>query len=313
MSVVNALWVERYRPQKISDCILPEKAKKVFQSFVDTNDMPNLMLAGPAGIGKTTVAKALCNELGYDVMVVNGSNEGRLIETFRTKVADFASSVSFTGSRKVVIIDEADYMNAESVQPALRNMIEEFHSNCGFIFTCNYPNRIIEPLHSRCTVVDFTIPTEEKQNIAVGMFKRVVSILEENGVKYEQKAVVELVKTYFPDFRRTLNELQRYSSTGTIDVGILSNASKDEMDKLIGFLKAKNFREMRVWVASTSTDIVSVCRRMYDTMYDNVKPEYIPQLILHMADYQFKDSFVADKEINMVAMLYTIMCDVEWK
>ena len=314
MSFDQMLYVEKYRPQTVADCILPKSTAEVAQSFVDTGKMPNLMLTGPAGTGKTTLAKALCKELGYDVMVINGSNEGRLIETLRTKITDFASSVSFSGSRKVVIIDEADYIPADTVQPALRNFIEEFHQNCGFILTCNFPKRIIDPLHSRTTVIDFTIPASERPAIAKGIYSRVLDILAENNVEADKKAVMEVVKQHFPDFRRTLNEIQRYAATGRIDTGILAAATSESYDELVGYLKAKNFREMRKWVATTADlSMASVTRKLYDCMYDVVDSQSIPQLVIDLADYQYKDSFVADKEINMVAMLTTVMMNSEFK
>ena len=314
MSFDHMLYVEKYRPQTVADCILPKSTAEIAQSFVDTGSMPNLLLTGPAGTGKTTLAKALCNELGYDVMVINGSNEGRLIETLRTKIMDFASAVSFSGARKVVIIDEADYIPADTVQPALRNFMEEFHNNCGFILTCNFPKRIIDPLHSRCTVIDYTIPADERPAIAKGIYTRVLDILAENNVEADKKAVMEVVKQHFPDFRRTLNEIQRYASTGRIDTGILASATAESYDELVGYLKAKNFRDMRKWVATTADlTMASVTRKLYDSMYDVVDPQSIPQLVIDLADYQYKDSFVADKEINMVAMLTTVMMNAEFQ
>lgn len=313
MSFEDMLFVEKYRPSKVEDCILPASTKEIAKSFVEKGSMPNLLLSGPAGTGKTTLAKALCNELGYDVMIINGSNEGRLIDTLRTKIMDFASSVSFTGARKVVILDEADYIPADTVQPALRNFMEEFHKNCGFILTCNFPNRIIEPLHSRTTGIDFTIPADERPALAKQIFTRVNNILDENNIESDKKAVMEVVKQHFPDFRRTLNEIQRYGATGRIDTGILTSATSESYDQLVGYLKSKNFREMRRWVATTaSLDMASVTRKLYDSMYDVVQPQSIPQLVIDIADFQYKDSFVADKEINMVAMLTTVMMNCEF-
>lgn len=313
MSIEHVLFVEKYRPQKVQDCILPARTLSVAQSFVDKGSIPNLLLSGPAGTGKTTLAIALCKELDYDYMVINGSNEGRLIDTLRTKVVDFASSVSFSGSRKIVILDEADYI-PDTVQAALRNFIEEFSRNCGFVLTCNFPNRIIEPLHSRTTTIDFTIPSEERPELAKKMFTRVMEILDENDITYDKKAVGAVVKQFFPDFRRTLNEIQRYASTGNIDSGILAVSGSTDISDLVKYLGEKDFKEMRRWVATTpNLEMSNLCRKLYDSAYDVCKPESIPQLVLILADYQYKHSFVADKEINIAAMCVQIMMDVEFK
>lgn len=310
----DIIWVEKYRPRTVDDCILPKNIESVARGFIEKGKLPNLLLSGSAGTGKTTLALALCNTLGYDTLMINGSNEGRLVETLRGKIADFASSVSFSGSRKVVIIDEADYTPADTVQAALRNFIEEFSSNCGFILTCNFPNRLIEPIHSRTTHIDYTIPPTEKSDMAKKMFSRVCDILSKENIEYDKKAVAEVIKINFPDFRRTLNDFQRYASTGKIDSGIFRNSSAEQIDELIKYLSEKDFSGMRKWVAnSTNMELHVVCRKLYDKMYDMLKPETIPQLVIDMADYQYKNSFVADKEINMVAMLTTIMMNCEFK
>lgn len=311
--IENILWVEKYRPRKVEDCILPKRTKENVISLVSSKSVPNLLLHGPAGTGKTTLAKALCEELEYDWIMINGSNEGRLIDTIRTKIVNFASTVSFSGNRKIVILDEADYSNSDSVQPALRNLIEEYSSNCGFIFTCNFPNKIIEPLHSRLSAIDFSIPNDEKVDLMKEIAKRSIQILKQENVDFVPKAIVDICSKFFPDFRRIINTLQKYSATGKIDEGILSNKFSDDINVLIGYLKEKNFGEIRKWVASTSNlDIASISRRLYDLSYDFVKKESIPQLILILADYSFKDSFAADKEINIVAMLVQILLEVEF-
>lgn len=310
----HMLWVERYRPQKVSECILPSATIASAQSFVDTGSIPNLILKGPAGTGKTTLAKALCRELGYTVMTINGSNEGRLIDTLRSKIMQFASTMSMEGTRKCVILDEADYIPADTVQPALRNFMEEFHTNCSFIMTCNFPNRIIDPLHSRCSSIDFSIPAEEKQDLFKQVFIRVAGILKENGVEYDKGAVAALIKRHFPDFRRILNELQRYSATGKIDEGILVNHIESGIDKLVEILREKNFKEMRQWVATTSElNMSNLGRALYNRMYDVCEPNSMPQLVLDIADFAFKEQFVADREINTAAFLTTVMMNVEFK
>jgi len=309
----HLLWTEKYRPKSIDDCILPERLKKPFQEYVNQSNIPNLLLSGGAGVGKTTVAKAMCEEIGCDVMVINGSDEGRLIDTFRTKIKNFASSMSLAGGRKVVIIDEADYCNAESVQPALRNFIEEFAGNCSFIFTCNYKNKLIEPLHSRCAVIDFALKNGEKAQMASAFMKRVQSVLQSENVEYDDKVVAELIKKHFPDFRRVINELQRYSQLGKIDIGILSQISDVTINDIIKYIKEKDFGAIRKWVASNDIDATAFYRKLYDNLYEVLKPQSIPQAVLILADYQYKGAFVADQEINTVACLTELMVGCEFK
>jgi DNA polymerase III delta prime subunit len=309
----HLLWTEKYRPKSIDDCILPERLKKPFQEYVNQSNIPNLLLSGGAGVGKTTVAKAMCEEIGCDVMVINGSDEGRLIDTFRTKIKNFASSMSLAGGRKVVIIDEADYCNAESVQPALRNFIEEFAGNCSFIFTCNYKNKLIEPLHSRCAVIDFALKNGEKAQMASTFMKRVVSILQSENIEYDDKVVAELIKKHFPDFRRVINELQRYSQLGKIDTGILSQIADVSINDIVKYIKDKDFGAIRKWVAYHEIDNTTLFRKLYDTLYDVLKPQSIPQAVLILADYQYKGAFVADQEINIVACLTELMVGCEFK
>ena len=309
----HLLWTEKYRPKSIDDCILPERLKKPFQEYVNQSNIPNLLLSGGAGVGKTTVAKAMCEEIGCDVMVINGSDEGRLIDTFRTKIKNFASSMSLAGGRKVVIIDEADYCNAESVQPALRNFIEEFAGNCSFIFTCNYKNKLIEPLHSRCAVIDFALKNGEKAQMASAFMKRIQSVLQSENVEYDDKVVAELIKKHFPDFRRVINELQRYSQLGKIDIGILSQISDVTINDIIKYIKEKDFGAIRKWVASNDIDATAFYRKLYDNLYEVLKPQSIPQAVLILADYQYKGAFVADQEINTVACLTELMVGCEFK
>jgi DNA polymerase III delta prime subunit len=309
----HLLWTEKYRPKSIDDCILPERLKKPFQEYVNQSNIPNLLLSGGAGVGKTTVAKAMCEEIGCDVMVINGSDEGRLIDTFRTKIKNFASSMSLAGGRKVVIIDEADYCNAESVQPALRNFIEEFAGNCSFIFTCNYKNKLIEPLHSRCAVIDFALKNGEKAQMASAFMKRIQSVLQSENVDYDDKVVAELIKKHFPDFRRVINELQRYSQLGKIDTGILSQISDVTINDIIKYIKEKDFGAIRKWVASNDIDATAFYRKLYDNLYEVLKPQSIPQAVLILADYQYKGAFVADQEINTVACLTELMVGCEFK
>ena len=309
----HLLWTERYRPKSINDCILPERLKKPFQEYVNQSNIPNLLLSGGAGVGKTTVAKAMCEEIGCDVMVINGSDEGRLIDTFRTKIKNFASSMSLAGGRKVVIIDEADYCNAESVQPALRNFIEEFAGNCSFIFTCNYKNKLIDPLHSRCAVIDFALKNGEKAQMASAFMKRIQSVLQSENVDYDDKVVAELIKKHFPDFRRVINELQRYSQLGKIDTGILSQISDVTINDIIKYIKEKDFGAIRKWVASNDIDATAFYRKLYDNLYEVLKPQSIPQAVLILADYQYKGAFVADQEINTVACLTELMVGCEFK
>ena len=309
----HLLWTEKYRPKSIDDCILPERLKKPFQEYVNQSNIPNLLLSGGAGVGKTTVAKAMCEEIGCDVMVINGSDEGRLIDTFRTKIKNFASSMSLAGGRKVIIIDEADYCNAESVQPALRNFIEEFAGNCSFIFTCNYKNKLIDPLHSRCAVIDFALKNGEKAQMASAFMKRIQSVLQSENVDYDDKVVAELIKKHFPDFRRVINELQRYSQLGKIDTGILSQISDVTINDIIKYIKEKDFGAIRKWVASNDIDATAFYRKLYDNLYEVLKPQSIPQAVLILADYQYKGAFVADQEINTVACLTELMVGCEFK
>ena len=306
------LWTEKYRPQTVGDCILPERLKVPFQEYVNQKQIPNLLLTGGAGVGKTTIAKAMCNEIGADYMVINGSDESG-IEVFRTKIKNFASSMSFSGGRKVIIIDEADYLNANSTQPALRNAIEEFASNCSFIFTCNFKNRIIDPLHSRCAVIDFNLKGEERQKTATEFLKRILSVLDSEKVEYDKKVIAELVMKHFPDFRRVINELQRYSQLGKIDVGILSQIGDFSITQIVKHLKEKDFAAIRKWAATTDIEPSTFYRKLYDNLYEILKPSSIPQIVIILADYQYKQAFVADQEINLVACLTQIMADGEFK
>ena len=304
------LWVEKYRPKKISDCILPIELKKTFQQFVDNKDVPNLLLTGGAGVGKTTVARAMLEELGADYLVINGSMNGD-INTLRNDIQQFASSVSFTGGRKYVILDEADYLNANSTQPALRNFMEEFSRNCGFILTCNFKQRIIEPLHSRCSVVDFKFAKSDIPKLASQFFKRTCKILDTENITYDKAVVADLVSKHMPDWRRVLNELQRYSVNGTIDSGIFVNLSDEKFKALVNILKARNFKEMRVWVAENSdSDSAALFRKFYDTVYSHVKPDSIPELVILIGKYQYQAAFAADHEINMAAFLTETMMSV---
>jgi len=309
---MKELWVEKYRPKTIEDTILPEDLKKIFQKFVDDEYVPNLLLSGSAGVGKTTVAKAMLEQCGFDYLVINGSLKGN-IDTLRTEIMNFASTVSLVGKRKYVILDEADYLNAQSTQPALRNFMEEYSKNCGFVLTCNFKNRIIEPLHSRCSVIEFRVPASLKPKLAMEFMKRVENILKEESVEYQQQVVAELIMKHFPDWRRTLNELQRYSAGGKIDTGILVAMSDENFDSLITFLKERNFKEVRKWVAQNQ-DIESTVlyRRLYDTAYEKLASKSVPQLVMHIADYSYKSAFVADQEINTVACLTEIMADCEF-
>ena len=308
----NLLWVETHRPQTIQECILPERLKKPFQEYVNQKNIPNLLLAGGPGVGKTTVAKAMCNEIGCDYMVINGSDESG-IDTFRVKIKNYASSMSLSGGRKVIIIDEADYLNPNSTQPALRNAIEEFSGNCSFIFTCNYKNRIIEPLHSRCAVIDFNLKGNEKAQMAKDFFGRIKQILQSENVSYDDKVVAELVKKHFPDFRRVINELQRYSQFGKIDTGILSQIANVSISEIVKHMREKDFSAIRKWVASGEYDANTVFRQIYDALYDIMKPHSIPQAVLIIADYQYKQAFVADGEINLVACLVELMGNCEFE
>jgi DNA polymerase III delta prime subunit len=308
----HLLWVEKHRPRTVSDCILPERLKTVFQEYVNQKQIPNLLLSGGAGVGKTTIAKAMCNEIDCDYMIINGSDESG-IDVFRNKIKSYASSMSFSGGRKVIIIDEADYLNPNSTQPALRNAIEEFASNCSFIFTCNYKNRIIDPLHSRCAVIDFSLQNGEKAQMASAFLKRIEFILDSEKVDYDKKVVAELIKKHFPDFRRVINELQRYSQLGKIDVGILSQIGDISITQIVKHLKEKDFTSVRKWAATTEIDNTTFFRKLYDSLYDIIKPQSIPQVVIILADYQYKQAFVADAEINLVACLTEIMANAEFK
>ena len=309
----NYLWCEKYRPDTIQKCILSSQLKDTFQQFVDDEHIPNLLLSGGPGVGKTTVAKAMLNQIGATHMMINGSEESG-IDVLRNKIKNFASTVSFDTNRKFVILDEADYLNPQSTQPALRGFIEEFHKNCGFILTCNFKNRIIEPIHSRCSVVEFRIPNEEKPKLAAQFFKRITEILEEENVKFNPKAVAGIIEKFFPDWRRCLNELQRYSASGEIDAGILVNISDENLKEMTGFLKEKEFGNMRKWVANNlDNDPTRIYRKIYDTLYERLEPASVPQLVLIIADYQYKSAFVADQEINLLACMTEIMSNVRFK
>lgn len=307
------LWVEKYRPKKVEDCILPDDLKNTFQSFVDQGEVPNLILAGGPGVGKTTVAKAMLEELGCDVLLINASLHGN-IDTIRTDVTKFASTVSFNDKRKYVIFDEADYMNANSTQPSLRGFIEEFSKNCGFIFTCNLKDRIIDAIHSRCSVVEFKIKTDDKPKLAVKFMKRMISILDEEGVEYEKPVLAELITKHIPDWRRVINECQNYAATGKIDVGILTNFSDKSFLDLLNSLKGKKFNDMRKWVSlNFDGDINHINQKMYNALDEHVENSSIPMAIVTMNEYAYKSAFVVDQEINLVAMLSEIMVDCEWK
>jgi DNA polymerase III delta prime subunit len=309
------LWVEKYRPKTIEECILPDNIKKTFQDFLDKGEVPNLLLAGPAGCGKTTVAKALCNQLGVDVYVINGSDEGRFLDTVRNTAKNFASTVSLssTAKHKVIIIDEADN-TTNDVQLLLRAFTEEFSGNCRFIFTCNFKNKIIEPLHSRCACIDFSTNSKSKPQLAAAFFKRIQEILAAESVEYDNKVLVELINKHFPDWRRVLNECQRYSSSGKIDSGILATFSDVKVNDLVKKLKEKDFPEVRKWVVNNLDNDTSVLlRRIYDACYDAMVPSSIPAAVLTLAKYQYQMAFVADQEINMLACLTEIMVECEFR
>jgi DNA polymerase III delta prime subunit len=307
----HLLWTEKYRPRTVEECILPERLKAVFQQYVNQKELPNLLLAGGAGVGKTTIAKAMCNEIGCDYMVINGSDENG-VDTIRVKIKNYASSVSLSGGRKVVILDEADYLTPNA-QAILRNAIEEFAANCSFIFTCNYKNKIIDPLHSRCAVIEFGLKNGEKAQMASAFFKRITHILNTEKVEFDEKVIAEVVKKHFPDFRRVINELQRYSKLGKIDVGILSQIGDISLTQIVKHLKEKDFTSVRKWAATSEIDNTTFFRKLYDALYDIAKPQSIPQAVLILADYQYKQAFVADHEINLVACLTEIMANVEFK
>jgi len=309
------LWVERYRPQTIEDCILPAATKKTFKEFLHKGEVPNLLLAGPPGVGKTTVAKALCNELGVDYYVINGSDEGRFLDTVRNQAKNFASTVSLssTAKHKVIIIDEADN-TGNDVQLLLRANIETFYSNCRFIFTCNYKNKIIEPLHSRCAVVDFSISGKAKAELALSFFNRLRTILEEEGIEYDKTVVVELINKHFPDWRRVLNECQRYSTGGKIDSAILASFSDVNINDLIKSLKEKNFTEVRKWVVNNlDNDSGVLLRRIYDALVTSLENNSVPAAVLIIAKYQYQIAFVADQEINLLAALTEVMVECNFK
>ena len=308
----DILWVERYRPSTIDELILPESIKTTFSEIISQGKIPNLILSGSAGTGKTSAAMVLCKSLNCDYIIINGSDEGRLIETLRNKLTQYCSSVSMSGGRKVVIIDEADYMTPDSVQPAMRGFIEKFSSNCSFIFTCNFKNRIIEPIHSRCAVIDYSA-TDPRQ-MAGEFLARCNFILKENEIEYEEPVVAELIMKHFPDFRRVLNELQRYSVSGNIDSGILLNISDANMNELAEALKTKNFKGVRSWVVNNlDNDPQKIYRKVYDKLYEKCDPNSIPQIILSIAEYQYKSAFVADQEINLMACLVEIMSNAKFK
>ena len=307
------LWVEKYRPKTVDETILPVDLKAVFQQFVDQGNIPNLILSGSAGVGKTTIAKAMLEQLECDYIVINGSMNGN-IDTLRNEILNFASTVSLSGGRKYVILDEADYLNANSTQPALRNFMEEFSRNCGFILTCNFKNRIIEPLHSRCSVIDFKISKKDMAKLAMQFMKRVNFILNTESIKYESAVVAEVIQKHFPDWRRVLNELQRYSSTGAIDSGILSNMQTTSIKGLVDLMKDKNYSEMRNWVnVNLDTDVNDLYRQFYDTAYEMLQTSSIPVMVLTIAKYQYQGAFAADPQINFMAFLTEVMiqCDFQ--
>ena len=308
------LWVEKHRPTKVDDCILPTNLKQTFQEFVKDNQIPNLILSGGAGVGKTTIAKAMIDEIGATSMMINGSEESG-IDVLRTKIKNFASTSSLEGGRKYLILDEADYLNPQSTQPALRGFMEEFHKNCGFILTCNYENRLIPPLHSRCSVVNFKIPNQEKPKLAMDFFKRVKDILTQENIQFEEKVVVELINKYFPDWRRTLNELQRYSTSGKIDAGILVNLSEVNVNELIEALRRKDLQSTRKWIVNNlDNDHNRIFRTIYDTLLMHLSDDTSIKYAVHtIGEYQYKAAFVADQEINLLACMIVLMSEVKFK
>ena len=314
MLIMNdILWVEKYRPKLVDQCVLPNNTQKVFSEIVEKGEIPNLLLTGSPGIGKTTIAKALCNQLECDWLMINGSDEGRMIDTLRTTITNFASTVSLSGGKKVLIIDEADYMNPESVQPAMRGSIEQFAQNCRFIFTCNFNNRIIPALHSRCSVVDFKIKKDDKPLLAQKFLNIASGILDKESVKYKPDVIAQLIMKHFPDFRRVLNELQKHGVGGMIDEDILTQASEENLKELFVALKKKDFTSMRKWVAENiDNDHVRLYRQIYDSLYSKFEKQSIPQAVLTIADYSYKAAFVADQEVNMVACLTEMMMECEF-
>ena len=307
------LWVEQYRPKTVDDCILPQSLKNTFKEFVESGNIPNIILSGGPGVGKTTIAKAVLDEIGATYMMINGSEESG-IDVLRTKIKNFASTVSLEGGRKYLILDEADYLNPQSTQPALRGFMEEFHKNCGFILTCNYKNRLIEPLHSRCSVIDFTIPKSEKPQLATEFMKRVVGILENENVEYDKKVLIEVIQRHFPDWRRILNELQRYSISGRIDAGILVDMAEINIKELMKFMKEKEFTNVRRWVVNNlDMDAVRLYRSIYDSLYTFLDHSTIPHAVCILSEYQYRGAFAADQEINTLACLTEIMAKVKFK
>ena len=307
------LWVEKNRPRSIDECVLPEDLKNTFSEFVKDKHIPNLILCGSAGVGKTTVAKAMLDEIGATSMMINGSEESG-IDVLRTKIKNFASTVSLEGGRKYIILDEADYLNPQSTQPALRGFMEEFHKNCGFVFTCNYKNRLIPPLHSRCSVVDFAIPNSEKPTLARDFMKRTCDILEQENIEYDERVVAEVINKYFPDWRRVLNELQRYSVSGKIDAGILVDIAEVNIKELMHSMKNKEFTNVRKWVVNNlDNDPVRLFRRIYDNLYEFVDGSSIPHVVVVLGEYQYKAAFVADQEINLMACFTEIMARAKFK
>ena len=305
------LWVEKYRPKTIEETILPCDLKQTFQQFVDQKNIPNLILSGTAGVGKTTVARAMLEQLQCDYIIINGSMKGN-IDTLRNDILNFASSVSFSGGRKYVILDEADYLNPNSTQPALRNFMEEFSRNCGFILTCNFKNRIIEPLHSRCSVIDFKITKKDMAKLAVQFMKRVENILQAETIEYDKAVIAELIQKYFPDWRRVLNELQRYSATGKIDTGILTNLQQTSIKELIDLMKDKNYTNMRKWVKNNlDTDVNDLYLQFYDMGSELFEKSSVPKLVLLIAQYQYQNAFSANPEINFMAFLTEVMIECE--
>ena len=307
------LWVEIYRPKDIESCVLPKNLKDTLNDFVSEGNVPNLILSGTSGVGKTTAAKVILDEMGSTHMMINGSEESG-IDVLRTKIKNFASTVSLHGGRKYIILDEADYLNPQSTQPALRGFMEEFHNNCGFILTCNHKNRLIPPLHSRCSVVDFSIPNSEKQQLAAEFMQRVMAILEYEKVIYDKRVVAEVINKYFPDWRRVLNELQRYSVSGRIDAGILVDIAEVNIKELMNSMKNKEFTNVRKWVVNNlDNDTVRLFRRIYDSLYDYVDGSSIPHVVVILGEYQYKSAFVADQEINLMACFTEIMARAKFK